>query len=307
MAVKSAQYAPALTADISRGPSIAIWDGFNIPAILENPGLGMYFFDDFIVCPSSPATGSALPWGSWAAFLETNGAITDGALEGGVIKLAASTTAHQGVSLNSLAGSFRITTTSTLALNKKLAFEARVAVSSIAASQQDTFVGLMDTGGGLTLEPITATGGLLTTTPNLIGFHQKGGASGFADWNFVYQLGGGTAVYPTNLQALITTVTGVAPVAAAFVKLGFIFDPNPPSLLISSASTGQTVGVLAKPMIQVFVNGQPAPAFLTSTNVQGTTFPTGFMGPVMAFKQQSTTASISSSFDWIRVAQGANS
>lgn len=298
-----------LVANTLRGPSASIWGDCPVLDILEDPSKGMYFFDDFLLGGSTPVVGSALSWGPWAAFLETGAAITDGALEGGVAKFAASTTAGRGVSINSLTGSFRITTTSTLALNQKLWFETSVAVSAAgyAASTQDTFVGLMDTGGGVTLEPITATGGLLTTTPNLIGFHQRGGATTPGDFNFVFQLGGGTAVYPTNLQSLITGVTGVAPVGSTFYKLGFLYDQQAPVQQISKASTGQTAGNLAKALIKVFVNGIPAAAFLTSTNVAGATFPTGFMGPVLAFKQQSTTASVFSLHDWIRVAQLGNS
>lgn len=301
-----------LVANTFRGPSPSIWQNAPVMDCIQDPGKGMYFFDDFLLTGQMPvATGgtSVTNMGQWGLYASQGGLLTDGALEGGVINLT-SDGADESVTIASLAGSYRITTTSTLVYNQPLWFETRVAVSTIATTKNDVFVGLCDklTTSNLMVNtiPISTTDDTLSTTPNLIGFHKKSGVGN--DWAFVYQLAGGTAVYPTNLTTLATTVLGAAITANGFVKLGFLFDPRPGNQArrISSASTGQTAGVLAQPVIRVFVNGLEAAAFLTSTNVQGTAFPTGFMGPVFSVMQTATGAN-AGLLDWIRVLGLANS
>lgn len=312
--VNTVEYATELSADTTRGPSQAIWKDCPVLQLIENPGAGMYFFDDFLLTGQIPvATGgtSVTNMGQWGLYCSQGGLLTDAALEGGVISLG-SDGDQESVTIASLAGSYRITTTSTLALNGKLWFEARVAFGTITTTKMDVFVGLSDklTTSNLMVNtiPISTTDDTLSTTPNLIGFHKKSGAS--TEINFVYQLAGGTAVYPTGLTTLMNTITGAVLVAQSgqtgFVKLGFLFDPNATPLVINTASTGQTVGVIARPLIRVFVNGLQCGTFLTSVNVAGTAFPTGFMGPVYSVMQTATGAN-QGLLDWIRVAQIANS
>lgn len=297
-----------LVASSQRGPSYSIWADYPAAAVAQDPSLGMHIFDDFIKVGGWLSTNTAGgSMGDWASYGSTGSLQTDGALEGGVISLG-SDGDQESATIASLAGAFRITTTSTLALNNKLWFETRVAFGTIATTKMDAFVGLADklTSSNIMVNtiPISTTDDTLSTVPNLIGFHKKSGAS--TEINFVYQLAGGTAVYPTNLTTLMNSVTGAVLVAQSgqtgFVKLGFLFDPTAPAVFISSASTGQTAGVLARPLIKIFVNGLPAAAFLTSTNVQGTAFPTGFMGPVFSVMQTATGAN-QGLIDWIRVAQ----
>ena len=317
MAVKTVNYIgnPFIggTADTERGPSPDIWSQQGsqnawYADFLQDPRLGIAFYDEFKTVGISPATGSAASFGSdnsWYAYLDTNGAITDSAIAGGGIHLAASTTVHQGVALSSLTTSFQLIT-STAAYQGRLAFECRVqnSTASLAASVNDFFVGLIDNGGTpASAVPITSTAGTLSTVPGLIGFHKRGGATHGADFDFVYQVAGGTAVYATNLGNIITTVLGTAPAGATFYKLGFVFNPQAEPMQITSASTGQTAGTLSRPIIQVYVNGLPAAAFLTSTNVAGTSFPTTVMAPAIAWKQQSTTASVNADVDWIYTVQ----
>lgn len=299
-----------LAASTVRGPSPAIWANFPAAAIAENPGVGQHFFDDFNKAGGNTSTASGTyigGWGDWATYMYQGATITDGQLEGGVISMQ-SDGDNEGVSLASSTGSFRITTTSTLALNQKLWFEARVACSTITTAKSDCFVGLssglLSSGLAQAAWPITATDDTLADT-NILGFHRKGGTP--TDWQFVYKLTGQTVVYPTGLTTLATSVLGAALTASQYVKLGFLFDPSATPKLIGTASTGQTAGVLKQPLITVFVNGLPAAAFLTSTNVQGTAFPTSFMSPSLAIMNQSGTAPGSLLADWIRCGQLANS
>lgn len=296
----------------SRGPSPAIWQDCPRENLIARPELGQYFFEDFDQVGGHVSTGSAVigPVGKMAAYIYAGGAVADGAAEGGVVTIS-SDGDNEGVALGSTVGSFRITTTSTLALNQKLWFETRISLSTVTATKNDAFVGLFDKFGSTTgvpqaAFPISTTDDTLSTTPNLIGFMRKGTAAP-TEWQFVYQLAGGTAVFPTNLTTLMNTVTGAVATAGGWVKLGFLFDPNAPFERISSASTGQTAGQTAKPLIKVFVNGKPAPAFLTSTNVAGTSFPTGFMAPGVAIMNQTGSTPGSLSCDWIGCANLANS
>jgi hypothetical protein len=311
MAVNTVDVLGNLAADANRGPSQAIWGSCPWLRFLEDPSRGMAFFDDFLMSGSNSSTSAAAylgSWGRWASYLYQGATIVDATKEGGVITLA-SDGDNEGVALSASAGAFRITTTSTLDLNQKLWFEARVSSSTIAAAKHDAFVGLADSflssGIPQAAWPIQTTADTLFANMNAIGFHKKGGAG--TDWSFVYQLSGATSVYPTGLDTLVNTVLGTALTAGQYVKLGFLFDPSAPSKYISSASTGQTANTIAKPLITVFVNGLPAVAFLTSANVQGTSFPTGFMAPTIGVMNQTGTSPGSLSADWIRVAQAANS
>lgn len=319
MPVKTAGYLANTAANTERGPTEALWYAPGSPNawiadFIQDPRLGMYFFDDFLTFPKL-ASGSLGPVAAglgWGYFGTANAAVADDGIVGAGLKFSASTTASQGNNISSLTGAFQIINGSA-ALQGRLVFEARVRANGIANTQNDTFVGLMDNGGGTSGIPISGTPGTLSATPNLIGFHKRGGTTNATDWNFVYQLAGGTAVYPTNLQNLVNTVTGSAYVNSAYVKLGFVYNPNAVPILINTAVTAgtlvQTVGVISRPMIQVYVNGQPAAAFLNSANltsaVSGAAFPTGFMGPVFAFYEAAASVGYDSAIDWIRVAQNA--
>lgn len=312
MSVKTTEYKGNLAADSSRGPSDAIWADCPWIRYRESPKHGMTFFEDFIGAPNIPtAAAAAIAQGygnNFSVYAYQGALISDGAAEGGVITFG-SDGDNEGVAFGPSAGAFRITTTSTLALNGKLWFECRVASSTITATKHDLFIGLADSFLSSSVPqaawPIQTTDNTLFAAMNAIGFHKKGNAS--TEWNFVYQLTGVASVYPTNLTTLMNSVTGAVLTAGQFVKLGFLFDPKAPVKRISSASTGQTAGDLKVPMITVFVNGVPAAAFLTSTNVQGTSFPTGFMGPTCGIMNQTGTTPGTASLDWMRVAQTANS
>jgi hypothetical protein len=314
MSVKTVDYSYGLSVDTTRGPSRSIWGAPGAPNafvadFLQEPYLGTYFWDDFLDTGGLlVASGAPGAFGRWATYAETNGAITDDAIQGGGWNLAASTTGNQGVALSTRAGAFQFVTAAG-ALQGRIAFEARVRISSIAASTLDFFVGLMDHLPVASAVPLSDTDGALSTTPGLIGFHARGGATNPGDFSVAYNVASGTVQYPTGLTNLVNTVTGTAYVAATYVKLGFLYDPNPyPVRISTAATTGQTAGNTARPCIRFFVNGVPAVAFLTSSDLttgaaNNALFSPIPLGPVVAFKQQSTTASISASIDWIRVAQ----
>lgn len=310
--MNSVDYKNGLVVDTARGPSKVIWADCPVLDFIEDPSKGMYIFDDFGITGGWLTTATAGgTTGQWAAYGSTGAVQGDAEKEGSVITIG-SDGANESATIASLAGSFRITTTSTLALNRKLWFEARVARSSITTVTGDVFVGLADklTTSGLMVNtiPISTTDDTLSTQPNLIGFMSNQTTAvrgGPTEWSFVYQLAAGTAVFPTNLTTLMNTVLGAVATAGQYVKLGFLFDPNALPQQIVTASTGQTAGQVVKPLIKIFVNGLVCAVFLTSVNVQGTSFPTGFMGPVMSIMNGSGTPG-TLNIDWIRAAQVGN-
>ncbi len=319
MAVLTCGYAGSTTtADTDRGPSKQIWSDCPIPLIVEQEleGKGaMMTWDDFTntAFPALNAQGSMGQWSVWA---DTTSLLIDSSQlgsEGGIFAWGHGTTL-KAFTLASTAGSYRFQSQATgHPLMNKMWFEARVAVGSIATGGTDLFVGLMDnTSTQVTASAtgvFTGTASTFQTAKNYFGFYMASTLG--TDFALVFNIPSGTQQVPTNLQTLVASGGTPAALAAyaavsngnptGFVKLGWVFDPNYNAQYISSASSGQTAGNLARPLIRIFVNGIQLAAFLTSTNVQASTFPGGWMAPVIAMQNVST--SVKTYIDWIRVAQ----
>lgn len=317
--------------DTERGPSPSIWYQQGTQNawwadFQQDPRLGMIFWDDFMHGGYWASTsGGAFTGGfhadtNWYAYADENGTIADAGLIGGVMNLSASTTAHQGVALSSAFHGTQLVTSAGI-LQGRLTFECSVEIKDGAAgawvaSTSDMFVGLMDNSGlPASAVPITNTGGSLATAAGFIGFHKRGGSTNGTDFNFVYNVAGGTPQYFSGLDNIITGVTGTAPVAGTFYKLGFVFDPQAEAINITSGnalsngSQTQAQGIQT-PVIYVYVNGVPAAAVITKAMIttgsaNNAYFPDTLMAPCIAFKQQSTTASVSADVDWVEVAQQA--
>lgn len=333
MSVKSITYLANTALNTERGPSEAIWGlPGNVNAgpedFIQDPRLGMYTWDEFDVTgspglyPSTALITASL--GKWGFLGPIGGGATDGAIVGGGLtlspgSLAVSSTNQTAAVLFSQVGGYQVTANSSgnSALQGKIAFEARVMLSSVTASKRDAFVGLCDqtplsSAALQCLLPFTVVSGgtanALTSTRNLIGFYAPSSTN--TEWGFVFQLASTAAVICSNLQSLVSKVTGTAIAAGTFYKLGFVYDPNAVAQQISSASDGQTAGTLAKAMLSVYVNGVKAAAFLTQTqNILTASFPTGIMGPIAAIVPSSSGANSGSTqsgtmtVDWIRIGQ----
>lgn len=317
--MNTVKYKGNLAASTRRGPSPAIWGDCPVADLMEDHGLGMFFRDDFTVAGnaamSSAFTGSI---GQWQAYGAAGAVLADGAAEGGILTMG-SNDDQEGVTLWSSTGSFRLVTTSTLALNGKLWFEARVARSTIADDKGDFFVGLctpsLSSGLPAAAIPISTTDATMSTTPSFLGFHSVDKASvtygSPDDWSLVFNLASGTVNAVTGLTTVVNTARSSAIAAAEFVKLGFIFDPFAYPKAISSATARQTAGQVVKPLLRVFVNGIELATFLSSADIQNATagqaFPTSFMAPCLAVMNTTGSSPPTMSTDWIQVAQLANS
>jgi hypothetical protein len=319
--------------DLSRRPSPSLWGDCPWANIVSDPMFGTYVWDDFMVAttPSNttPAIGTFGQWATWAASGTT---ITDAAEEGGVLKING-TTANKSFIITSNSGGFRMVGQNTFGATAypfsggKFWMEARIALGSVAASQQGVFFGLADsTGGQINASDTTiiASGGnTLTTTKNLIGFFNRTTTCP-ADFSVVYQPAGGTAVYPTSLTTPITSgVGGAAMVAYAagstsalansvgvgqgtgFVKIGMVFDPAqavPFLTAPTSPPSGQIAGTKYRPTITFYVNGVKSAFFLNPAILQASTFPNNCVfSPVFNYINiAGSTAPVY--LDWIRIA-----
>ncbi len=331
MAVNAPVYANGTDLDTSRGPSPSLWYPAGSPPgwtanIIENPQMGMRFFDDFQVTGFDPGAGAAAALsgnlGQWSVYIGSTAQIRDGSTYGGVLQFVPGSIAvSSGAStptaaLTTMVNAFQFAANSSgnSALNGRLAFECRIALTSVTDVKRAAFFGLSDGGPSATNPFLIVSAGSsneLASSRNLIGFYFPSSGLG-GDCRFVFQKASTAAVFPTNLASLVSTVTGSSIVAGTFYKLGFVFDQLAPSAAISSASTGQTAGAIAKQMLRIYVNGRQAAAFLTQTeNILTASFPVGAMGPLAAFANVSNSGTSNSAtnlsglmnFDWLGVQQ----
>jgi hypothetical protein len=301
--------------DTSRGPSNNLWGPFG-----NFEGCDNKVWNDFQQTgnPGTTASAVAASIGNLTAYAYAGATISDLQLEGGVIGLT-SDTADEGISLLSSTGSFRMVTTSTLALNGRLAFEARVARSSVVSAKGEFFVGLMAptlaSGLPAAAQPITVTDDTLMTAGDFFGFHcnqTTGVRGGPTEVAVAFELASGTINYPTNMTTLMASSGNSVLVAQSgqtgFVKLGFLFDRNGPMRRVTAATARQTAGQIVRAVVRFFVNGLELPAFLSSADVANATatqaFPTAFMCPVFAHMNGASTFTVSS-IDWWKCAQEA--
>ena len=346
MGVKSAQYASQIAQDLSRGPSMGMWYDCPIEDFKQDdgggiPGAGMWFYDDFLGFPNFGLFNGERQIGQWNAWIGNNAgaAIATGAdkttlpQEGGVLGLTGGTTAID-ISMTAGLGAFRFVTSATgnAMTGRKLWFETRIAVGTIATANLDLFVGLMDTGDAGTR--ITSAASLIFSATNTLNTATSMGACiGFwkrattnpADVAAVYNVNNGVVQLPgtnSNLQQILTNsgvpalasgltaMSSTAFVAAANVwqKLGLVYDPTPscPSMLVTAAiTTNQTVGQILPARVRYFLNGQLLPWFLTTNDVVSTKFPNTFLVPTIGYRSGGTAAGVGY-VDWMRVAQFAS-
>jgi hypothetical protein len=334
MSVKTVFYSPLwkTTQDTAIGPSPSIWYDCPLEDFApygQDPKLGYYFMDHFMNVEGLPATGTTtLGWGgdrNWAILPNAGSIIAqDLQQDGGVVGLAC-TTSGNTLQLGSLTKWLRMVSAATgNALTQgKVWFECRIALGSIGASVRDIFVGLSDDGVPSTnaLTAVFSGADTVATGNSIIGFRFRNSATNPGDAGFIWNNSTAASVQaPTPLATLVNTVTGANPTAYAagatgalasgFMKLGFVFDPTPgnPPDTVTTAVGVQVIGQLKKRLINVYVNGQQVPGYLTAADqVQVSTFPQTWMAPTISIRSGSATQLNSTlMIDWIRVAQAAN-
>lgn len=264
-----------------------LWKNFGAPEFM-NPSGSSYqtpsgnqafgFFDDFLTFNSVSLSG---PWMSLLGTGCTAVLGADTATEKGVLNLSIDGNAANDEAIMKwgglLSAPFKLA-------NNELAFECRLAVSSITAAKFSYFLGLGQADMIVTDSMFVDTTGIMVDK-NLLGFSHLSAEGAAIDGSYKasghpYQDG----AVKTKLDTLHTAV------ASTYVKLGFHYKPNPRT-------------------IEWYVNGSiPGgnvnPAKLTSSEIDAATFPkSAFLAPVFGIKDIAGNTALTLSVDWIACAQ----
>jgi hypothetical protein len=282
MAVNTIDYRPTLstTADTNRNPSPVIWGDCPINELREGEQAGVFFRDDFLSFPITPATTEG-NWSQYAQFSSTGGTITAGTGQGGEAAFG-SDGDNEGASIRTLSTPFKINRTL-----GKLWFEARVKSSTVTDTKHGFFVGLMQDVALTATVPITAAGAIADT--NIVGFHRLEGDGVHLDT--IYKADGVTQV---SVQTDAVTIA-----ADTYVKVGMVFEPA-----ADFAIADPTLAGVNKYVLKFYYNG-----LLLSTSKQipsaaGTDFPNDIgLGLVFAVLNATASTPGTSTIDWWQCAQ----
>lgn len=251
-----------------RSPSPKIWG--RIPALKWAHGDGGFFHhDDFCNFANHD---SAQATQQYASYIDTGVTIRQIAtVDGGAITVTHDGTDNDEGSIQ-IGGNTGVETAITAATLKLLAFECRIKKSSIADDGIAFFVGLMEEGRAVADTLVDNTGAV--ADKDFIGFrnlHDNG-----EEVDFVYKKAGQTL----QETAIITSMA-----ADTWIKLGFLVDPiAPPSK-----------------RIKIFVNNTEYTTYVTQTQIEAATFPSGEeMGRIFATKI-GTASAFTASMDWWRL------
>jgi len=255
---------PGPSSDTSNGPSGAIWADCPALDMIADPGLGDHVFDNFAL--SNLEDGD-----QYQALGDTAPVHVVDTLDGRLTVTTGATNNHQSM----LATAVDLGHISDADGEKaKLWFEARVKVSSIADA--GIFVGLAAEADAA-VDFLDDDSADIVTTVNGIGFHTATASP--AAVRTVYHNGSGEA---TEVEAGVHTL-----VAATYVKLGFVYDPN----------------AVASERIKYYVNGTPTATAVTATNIAASTFPDSVNMGLMLTTKTGEAVTKSLIVDWWRFAQ----
>lgn len=259
-----------------RGPSGALWGNVPFVETWADPDHGYGVFDDFMAFNGLLTTtvGDYSSVAAYSAYQDGSNTITQLATEvGGVVSIATDTTDNDEswLQMGGATGVFGKIASSS---GKKLVFETRIRVSTIAS--RNLFVGLAEEGFAAA-DAITDAGAMVTTK-DFIGFRSlEGDANGL---DTVYQKASQTTqVVKDDAQTLV---------AATWYKVGFVFDPN--YYRTSKA-------------IRFFIDGVELADGVASSALDDATFPDGEeMSVVWGVKNGTTTATVLD-IDWVKIWQ----
>ena len=252
-------WSPGIWGDMTRP------DGLNFEARIKH--------DDFVtkgpVASNVTTVGAATVNSNYGVYLSPSATMTDAAIDGGVLALTTAAADNMSIALQGTVGGGIVGKA-----YGDSCFEARIKVSSIAATTFSLFVGLMDAGTAAADEvPVTAADAL--ANKDLIGFFRSAGG---ATMDTVYKKTGQTAV--TVGSAVVTLV------ADTFIKLGFRFRQ-------------------AEQRLRYYVNGielADKVSASATTGIGGTRFPTLTLVPVIAMMSAVGTSYVTY-LDWWTVGQ----
>lgn len=289
MAVQSVRQEFNQSADTSRLRSPALWGNCPVAALMQNAADGLWDGDDF----AAPGDEDGNDTGGYERYIDTSNTIRTLAADttalatgsrGGVLRLALDATDNDSpvIQRTSANGAGLYLIGNTAGATWPLWFECRVRKDVITDNGIAFFAGLASVGvcadNGL-LEDDT---GDIVDSLSAIGFrtlHDNG-----EELDFAYQDGGQTA--PTEVLAAMSDGTWVA---STWVKLGFHYNP------------GSKFGGTNK--IGVYVNNKLQSTYVTTANIDATTFPENDAMCVCFGAKNGTAAATNFDIDWWYIAQ----
>ena len=261
-----------------------IWGDCPIEAIRNGTVIGRFFQDDFAgPCPNTDAglyEGAGESPGLGYLFYGDTGVTmkAQAGVEEGVLEVAGNNADKDEGTVSTGSPSWIVSDTAADA--KKLWFEARVKKASITNDHLGMFVGLgWDHGSGVSVAKAEC---LVDDTElfgafSFLGFHSDSTDGDALD--FAYMAEGQThTVKIAGLDVLV---------ADAFVKVGFVYDPNAP----------------AANRIAVFLNNVEQTTYVTATNIAAATFPDAEPMAMVWATKVSEAVEHKAQMDWWRACQ----
>ena len=267
-----------------RGPSPAIWKNLPIEEIVSDRSKGVFHFDDFCHMPLIGTQTTQIGWDKYKVFATASGSVApvsavNSVEKGkGILAFLADTDNDSA----SLADAYPSYLMSGLASNSgKLAFEACIAVSSIATNGIGFMLGLAEVEQWTLATGVPFNGGdAITNAASFIGFRSlEDQVSSAKTIDSVYS---DRATSFTNIQATIASMT-----ANTFVKLGLLYDPKD-----------------AANCVRFFVDGVETSTPMTRSTLTGlTNLDANALGLIAAIVADSAGTAINYFMDWWQVAQ----
>ncbi len=251
---------------------------------------GIHHFDDFAAAYELAAGSALTKLGPYECIADSGASLTaeddttatDASGMWGGQEFVAGTTADADLVMQ-LGGGGGFSISSTKADAKKLVFEARFKISTIADGVSSFFIGLGEPNRAVNAGVFTTTQGDTVDTAMadaaFIGFW-RADADGNG-LNFIYSANGQTAV---NHIADVHTL-----VADTYVKVGFMHDPSE----------------IKARRIKVYVdNVQNIATYVTATNIAAATFPDAeVLSPVCGHNNDDGSTACTATVDWWGAAQ----
>lgn len=257
------------TGESHAGPSPLIWHDCPWREAMEDPHVGYGWYEDFVKYGLRAETLTTVVdvTQGYIAFGDSGATITaDGAVGGGLVLTEA--TDNESVAFSTEQHAFNITQN-----GGDFWLEARIKNSTITASENSFFLGMMDTTALSNAIPLTQTGALADI--NLVGFHKPEANTTAFDTS--YKADGVTAVEVNSDVGTLAVDT--------YVKLGMKYR---------ASDTFQ---------LSFFIDNVLQATKKTIPNATGTDFPSDVtLAPVLAMMMGNSAAE-TMTMDWWRIFQ----
>jgi hypothetical protein len=272
-----------LAADTTRNPSPAIWADARVLELIQNPGKGLYFHDDFQDFPLAGTQTTEIGHGKYKVFNTGAGkvsrvsAINSVEVQGGALRIALDTDNDQGAIAQAYP-SYRMS--GLKSTDGPLFFECCYAQNSILTNMAAVMIGLAEVEQWTlaTAVPFNA-GDAITNAASFIGFRIEEDGLGVVDTVYSDRATSFTNIGDTEAGTLA---------AYTFRKFGFVYDPT--------ATPAEC--------LTFYANNQKLTTKFTRSNLTGTTnLDSNALGLIFSACADSAGTAFEAYLKWWRVAQ----